>query len=285
MQEISEHIYIETSFSGVTLAAINWPHGLILIDSPLRPEDTRSWRSALLNLGGGVDRCLINLDAHPDRTLGTRAMECTVIGHERMAHEFRNRPLSYKAQGSETGADWELHLGVGSIRWAPPDITFTEQLQIHWNNSPMLLEYRPGPSIGSIWAVIPDHKVVFVGDAVLPGQPPFLANADIPAWIQTLEKLASNVYQNYLIVNSRTGLTTQKQVRQQIAFLNQVHAKMEALAGAGGSVEETAHFVPALLREFNFAADRRYQYTSRLKWGLASYFTRHFAPNGEIVDD
>lgn len=285
MQEISEHIYIETGYPGVTLAAINWPHGLILIDAPLRPEDARSWRSALLNLGGGVDRILINLDAHPDRTLGARAMECTVIGQERMAQVFRNRPLTFKAQGADTGADWEMYDGLGSIRWAPPDITFTERLQIHWNGSPLVLESHPGPSVGAIWAVIPEHKVVFVGDAVVPGQPPFLASADIPAWLETLDLLASSAYQNYLIVNGRTGLTTQKQVRQQTAFLKEIHEKLEALAAAGGSVEETAHFVPALLREFNFTADRRWQYTSRLRWGLARYFIRRYSPGGEEIEE
>ena len=73
MQEIVPNVYIETGYAGVTLGAINWPHGLVLIDAPFRPEDTRSWRSALLNLGGGVDRVLVQLDAHPDRTLGATA--------------------------------------------------------------------------------------------------------------------------------------------------------------------------------------------------------------------
>ena len=92
MQELANHVFIETGYAGVTLAAINWSHGLILIDSPFRPEDTRSWRSALLNLGGGVDRLLVTLDVHFDRTLGTRSMDCTVVGHEKMASVFRNRP-------------------------------------------------------------------------------------------------------------------------------------------------------------------------------------------------
>ena len=32
MQELSNHVYIETGYAGVTLGAINWPHGLILIE-------------------------------------------------------------------------------------------------------------------------------------------------------------------------------------------------------------------------------------------------------------
>lgn len=163
MHEIAPNIYYETSYAGVTLGAINWPHGLILLDAPFRPEDARSWRSALLNLGGGVDRMLINLDAHPDRTLGARSMDCTIVGHDKMAGVFRNRPVSFKSQSGSSGADWEAYNGLGTIRWAPPDLTFSEQMEIHWNQSPLLLEYHPGSATGSIWAVLPEEQVVLRG--------------------------------------------------------------------------------------------------------------------------
>ncbi len=184
MQELAHQVFIETTYAGVTLGAINWSHGLILIDAPFRAEDARSWRSALLSLSGGVDRMLINLDAHFDRTLGARTMECTVIGHEKVAEVFRTRPTTFKTQGSETGAEWELYNGLGSIRWLPPDITFSEGMVIHWDESPLRLEQHQGPSIGAIWAVLPDQHIVFVGDTVVPDQPPFLASADLPAWIE-----------------------------------------------------------------------------------------------------
>jgi 3-hydroxyisobutyrate dehydrogenase-like beta-hydroxyacid dehydrogenase len=88
MQEIAAHVFIETAYPGVTLAALNTPHGLILVDAPLRGEDTRSWRATLLNMGGGVERLLVNLDAHFDRTLGARAMDCTVVAHEKFRRSF-----------------------------------------------------------------------------------------------------------------------------------------------------------------------------------------------------
>ena len=69
MQEIASHVYIETSFPGVTLGAINWPHGLIQIDAPFRPEDIRTWRAELITMSGGVERLLVNLDAHFDNGL------------------------------------------------------------------------------------------------------------------------------------------------------------------------------------------------------------------------
>lgn len=120
MQEIAHGIYIENSYTGVTVGAINLSRGLLLVDAPPRPEDTRSWRAGLLNLGGGVERMLANLDAHPDRTLGVRALECTVVAHEKTAQVFRTRPTAFKSQDIETGAEWEQMAGLTSIRWSPP---------------------------------------------------------------------------------------------------------------------------------------------------------------------
>lgn len=178
MQEIATHIFMETGYPGVTLGAINWSHGLILIDSPLRCDDARLWRSSLLNLGGGIDRLVINLDAHYDRTLGVRALECTVIGHEKINQAYRTRAMTFKASSSETGSEWELYNSLGSVRWAPPEITFTEELVLHWEEDASLrLEYHPGPATGSSWVVMPHQKVIFLGDAVVADQPPFLAQA------------------------------------------------------------------------------------------------------------
>ena len=60
MQELAPHIFIETAYPGVTLGAINFPHGLIMIDAPLRPDDIRLWRATLFNIGTkGIAACAL----------------------------------------------------------------------------------------------------------------------------------------------------------------------------------------------------------------------------------
>ena len=162
MDAIAKNIYIEDRYLGVTLGVIIQPRGLIQIDAPPSPEDGRTWRASLMGMGNGPERVLINLDAHPDRTLGVRAMDCTVIAHEKTAQAFRNRPNTFKAQGDETGANWEAIPGLGSVRWAPPEISFVDKVTIHWSDTPILLESRPGPSSGAIWVTLPEEKVIFI---------------------------------------------------------------------------------------------------------------------------
>lgn len=285
MQELANHVYIETSYAGVTLGAINWAHGLVLIDAPFRQEDARAWRSALLNLGGGVDRLLVNLDAHFDRTLGVRAMDCTVVGHEKMAEVFRNRPVTFKTQGTETGAEWELYNGLGSIRWVPPDITFTESLKIHWDESPLLLETHPGPATGAIWAVLPEQRIAFVGDALVPDQPPYLNSADLPSWIETLRPLLTAEYQDYLLISGRGGPVAHAQVRRQLAFLEKVHRQLEEMAHHKAAASETAGLVASLLCDFEVPSQRETQYRQRLQHGLYHYYIRHYQPTDAEIPE
>ena len=276
MQEIAHGIFIETSYAGVVLGAINLAHGLLLIDAPHKPDDVRSWRASLLNLGGGVDRLLVNLDAHIDRTLGARAMECTVVAHEKTAQVFRNRPTAFKSQAVETGADWELSNGLGSIRWAPPEISFSQHLVIHWDDSPIVLEHHPGPHAGSIWVVVPDSHVVFVGDAVTPGQPPFLANSDLGQWVETLRLLLSPAYQDYLVIGGRTGLVAMSQVHHQLAYLELLAERLEALAEQKANPEQTEILIPEFIKNFEILPYRQEQFIQRLRWGLSHYYARHY---------
>jgi len=286
MHEIAPNIYFETSYPGVTLGAINWPHGLILLDAPFRVEDARSWRNTLLNLGGGVDRMLIQLDAHPDRTLGARSMDCTILGHDKMAAVFRSRPNTFKSQGGISGSDWEAYNGLGNIRWAPPDITFSDRMEIHWNDSPLVLENHPGSATGAIWAILPAEKVVFAGDAILSDQPPFLANADLPGWRASLALLLSAPFEGFTLVSGRGGIITPAQVKTQLAYLEKAQMLLDDLAEQKAHPEATDRLVDPLMEGIPGLGGRTEQYRQRLTHGLRQYYLRHYRPGSpEIVEE
>jgi len=249
---------------------------LIQIDAPPSPEDGRVWRASLMGMGGGPERVLINLDAHPDRTLGARAMDCTVIAHEKTAQAFRNRPNTFKAQGDETGANWEAIPGLGSVRWAPPEISFMEKMILRWGDSPILLENYPGPSSGAIWVILPEEKVVFVGDTVTKSQPPFLAYASLPEWIEALKLLQGPDYKGFMIVSSRGGVVTQQVVRNQADLLKRLHDRLEKLGSKKSSTVAIDKLADQFLKDFKAPAARQRQYGHRLRYGLNQYYVRHY---------
>lgn len=276
MDTIAKNVYIEERYLGVTLGVIVQPRGLIQIDAPPSPEDGRTWRASLMGMGGGPERVLINLDAHPDRTLGARTMDCTVIAHEKTAQAFRNRPNTFKAQGDETGANWESIPGLGSVRWAPPEISFVEKMTLHWGDMPILLESHPGPSSGAIWVILPEEKVVFVGDAVTRAQPPFLAYASLPEWIEALKLLQEPEYKGFTIVSGRGGVVTMQVVRSQVDTLKRIHDKVEKLGIKKAPPAAVDKLADQLLKDFKAPAARQKQYAHRLHYGLNHYYARHY---------
>jgi len=286
MHEIARDILVEPCFAGVTVGVICTTHGLILVDAPLRAEDSRVWRSILNNLGGACDHLLVSLDAHFDRTLGVRAMDCTVIGHEKTAQVFRSRPTTFKSQTGETGAEWEMLGGLGSIRWAPPELCFSHTLTIDWDDSgPVILEHHPGPTPGSIWVVIPQRKVAFIGDTVIPHQPPFLANADFPAWLESLELLMTEPYRSCALVGGRSLTVSGQDVQRQIADLRRIQACLDALgepkrltgstaAAAAVAAQAVECILPDLLAFLEIPEVHCGQYLQRLRWGLQHSIAR-----------
>ena len=279
MESIAKNVYIEDKYPGVTVGVISRPRGLIQIDSPPSPEDGRSWRASLMGMGGGPERVLINLDAHPDRTLGVRAMDCTVIAHEKTAQAFRNRPNTFKAQGDETGSNWESIPGLGSVRWTPPEISFVNQRSLYWSDTPIILESHPGPTSGAIWVILPDEKIIFVGDAVIKSQPPFLAYADLPAWTETLNGLLDPKYKGFTMISSRSGVVNQQVIRQQIALLKRIHDRLEKLGKKKPAVGVTDKLADQILKDFRAPAERKKQYLHRLRYGLNHYYMRHYHPS------
>lgn len=285
MESIEKNVYIEEKYLGVTLGVVSQPRGLVLIDAPPSPDDSRMWRASLMGMGNGPERVLVNLDSHPDRTLGARAMDCTVIAHEKTALAFRNRPNTFKAQGDETGANWEAIPGLGSVRWAPPEISFTDQMSLHWGETPILLESHPGPTRGAIWAILPEQKIVFVGDAVLKGQPPFLAHADLPAWIEALDILQSK-YKGYAVVSGRGGVVTAQIVKSQAEMLKRMLDKLEKLGKKRTSVESADKLAEQFIKDLRLPVARQKQYAQRLRYGVHHYYTRHYhASSHHLMDE
>ena len=284
MHQIAPGIYIEDAFAGVTLGALILPHGTIMVDAPLRAEDARTWRSTLTNLSIGSNRMLINLDAHLDRTLGSRALDSTIVAHQTTAQVFRNRPSVFKGHSADSGAEWEVSNDMFGTRWAVPDITFSDRLFFQWGGPKVILEHHPGPTRGSIWVLIPSAKVIFVGDTILNDQPPFLASADLPAWIESLELLKST-YQDYTIISGRGGIKGKNGIRSQIKILNQILRGLDSLSKKNAPPEMTEGMISELISDMSLPANRRKHYIQRLRHGLYYYYTQHYQSLESLEQD
>jgi glyoxylase-like metal-dependent hydrolase (beta-lactamase superfamily II) len=211
-------------------------------------------------------------------------MDCSVIAHEKTAQIFRNRPGAFKAQSDEAGANWEAIPGLTGIRWVSPEISFTRTMTLHWDDTPLLFESHPGPSAGAIWVTLPEEKIVFVGDAALKNQPPFLANADLLAWIETLALLQSKTYHEYTVISGRGGVIPPALIESQSDFLKDTYKRLEKLSKRKQKPDMTESLVQPLLSKFKLPSARQKQFTQRLRYGLKHYYARHYHPGPSTED-
>jgi glyoxylase-like metal-dependent hydrolase (beta-lactamase superfamily II) len=273
MEQIEQGIFYEDTFFGVTLGALIFPRGTIMIDAPLRAEDARSWRSMLINQRGGPNRLLVYLDAHPDRTLGARVLDATILAHLETAEVFNRRSMIFKGYSIETGAEWETYIDAIGLRWISPDITFSHRMSIHWGGVEVILQHQPGPTAGSIWVIVPERRVVFVGDTVVVNQPPFLADANLDVWLESLDLLVDG-YRDYVIISGRGGQVDLGDIRKQKRILQKIGSKVEDFQKKHVEPEGVEKLVKPLLSDYQVDNDLQEQYAKRLYHGLFQYCVR-----------
>jgi glyoxylase-like metal-dependent hydrolase (beta-lactamase superfamily II) len=280
MKRILKNIYFSNDYHGVLVGAIELERGVILIDSPLLTDSVRDWMAEVDELDAGPERLLVYLDSHPDRSLGAKLMDIKVLAQKATFDDYRKMSAVFKGNKFETGSDWEFYSGFPGIRWQKPSISFTEDITIHWGALDVVVEHHPGPQDGACWVVVPGKKVAFVGDTVVTRQPPFLAEADLPKWIETLDVMLSKEYKDYRFYSSRSGKVDEKDIRSMRKCLVDMVKRLERLAKRKAKPEDTEKLISKLLDATNPPAKHRVTYEYRLRYGLKNYYINHY-----VVED
>jgi glyoxylase-like metal-dependent hydrolase (beta-lactamase superfamily II) len=276
MKKITSNVFIEDGYPGVAVGVVYTDETMVLVDAPLRPDDGREWLAEARQNQRGSDRTLVYLDSHPDRTLGGRVLDCTIIAHEAVGKIFEDRPSIFKAQVPESGTEWETCTGLSGIRWAAPNLVFTEKMTLHAGETQIILEHHPGPEDGAAWLLAPDEGVLFIGDLVTVKQPPFLSRANLTAWEESLDQLLSKPYQELKIIGSREGRLNERAIKEMRKFISNVHKQLEKLGKRKSKVEQVEKLVDKLVGSFDFSTRYRNQYYQRMLYGLQHLYSKQY---------
>ncbi|MBQ6342297.1 MAG: hypothetical protein IJI41_04140 [Anaerolineaceae bacterium] len=284
MKQIAENIIIETEYTGVTLGAIVQPNRVIYIDAPLLPEHARLWRIAA-TARKKIPQQVILLDAHHDRTIGSRYLECTIIAHEQTHLVYQNRPVTFKPISQNSGCEWEKIKIQNGFRWIYPEIVFSQRLDLHQSELHVDLQYHEGPSTGSSWVEIPARKVIFIGDTVVAGQVPFLHTAKIGPWLKTLDDLEKRYNEGCIIVGGRNGLIEKADIQAMRAFLLKAQDCLTDYSAVSETDERIDSLIPLLGIDsfFKIKKDQMGDMVERLSYGLHHYFRRNYMGIDEII--
>ena len=252
MQEIAPNVFIDNNSLGLVTGVIRTDAGSVLVDSPSRHDDARSWRSGTAKLVMGDPKFLISLDTNYDRILSAKGTECVIISQANAITASRGKSTAAKFL-DESQSETETHEQQSSnlFRWIPPEIVFEDSLSLHLGNIQIELEHHSGSNIAGVWVNLPQQKIVFIGDAVLVNQPPFLAYANLAVWQQDLELLASREYKGFQIISSRSGVVSTDQVRDMRRLIDSIANLMEPLVTGSADLDAYHQLIPKIMKQIN----------------------------------
>lgn len=275
MEEIANNIFIEQSYPGVVSSVLKLNHGLLMVDGPFRADDYQVWHQKIVNLGGGIGRLLIMLDTQKDRLVRTPLVEIPILAHENALEMIQDTPTISRTSEMKPGIDTELNDLSQNTRWYMPDMTYQSQLNIHWDEQPVVITHQPGGHLAGSWVRYDAERVIFVGDSVVIHQPPFLAYCDLERWIDELTWLCSDPFKSYKIISGRNGLVQQRSILKMIDYLALIQSAVDELKMMENPEDGIANWTPQLLKSLSYDRDMADSYRQRLDWGLTKLLKRH----------
>lgn len=188
LREVAEDVYAFVQPPGSwcvsNAGVLAGPHGLILIDTAATRARTEALREAVEGLRRGPVIAVVNTHHHGDHVFGNCvfAPPATVVAHELSRPEMVAAGLGLQQLWPEV--TW------GELTLTLPTLTFAERLTLYLGDRPVELHYvGPAHTTNDVVAWLPDARVLFAGDVVLPGCTPFALMGSIRGSLATLDRL------------------------------------------------------------------------------------------------
>jgi cyclase len=188
LQEVGEGIHAFLQPPGgwclSNAGVIAGPSGLVLVDTAATRARAEALRAAAGGLGRGPVRTVINTHSHGDHVFGNSlfAPPATVIAHELTGPEMEAAGMGLRTLWPDV--EW------GELPLRLPAVTFGRSMTLLLGDRAVELHHvGPAHSTNDIVAWIPDARVLFAGDVVLPGCTPFCLMGSVRGCLAALGRL------------------------------------------------------------------------------------------------
>src|SRR3989304_5453118 len=185
MQEIARNVYVETGLRGCNAGFVVTSEGVVLIDTPMMPDEALRWRDEIGK--HGPIRYVINTEPHIDHFAGGHFFEAPVVAHE-------------GARGVIAAASVEQLTGMMAMMGAEgaavpegfgfrlPEVTFASRLTLHVGELTFQLTHFPGHTPFQLAVYIPERGALFTSDNVT-GRLPIFREANPQDWLASPERM------------------------------------------------------------------------------------------------
>jgi cyclase len=274
IREIAPNIFVNTEFHGANVGFIVTGEGVILIDTPMLPNDARRWLKAIQKRTRQEIIYIINTDHHRGHVIGNQHFPmATVIAHEfawknmkSYGDSFRTRLLNlYRNRIPDAVEEWKRDLRI-----VEPEITFTDRTILYKGDKEIHLLPLGGHTQATTVIYMPEENLIFAGDLVVTDRPPFLSQGNTKRWLQALTYLRKLRYD--ILIPGHGELTGKEATENMSEFLRVVRRKVRSAYRAGLSKADTARSLKHLIHYWPIPpfekpkADRRFKSSLSRVW-------------------
>ncbi len=274
MRELAPNILVETGFHGANVGAILTGEGVILIDTPMLPEDADIWLEEIRKRTNEPILYILNTDHHRGHIIGNQYFPmATVIAHEfawknmkSYGDSFRTRLLNlYRNRMPDAAEEWKQNLKI-----IEPEITFTGRITLFKGDKEIHLIPLGGHTPATTVIYLPQDGLLFAGDVVVTDRPPFLSQGDTKEWLEALTYLRKLQYD--VLIPGHGELTGKEATEKMSEFLRIVRRKVRSAYRAGLSKSDTARSLKHLIHHWPIPpfekpkADRRFKSSLSRVW-------------------
>ena len=240
MISVADGVYVETSFPGANVGCVVTEQGVVVVDTPMLPEEADTLRRELGRLAQREVAYVVYTHQHFDHVMGAayltrRAIACgaAVSGIARLRTGLESElslfsPDLYREKK-------EMFDGLDIVL---PQITFDTELGMHMGDADLALSFVGGHSSASIIIHVPQARVLFAGDNVVTGQLPVTANGRFGPWIALLERIEGMELD--VIVPGHGEVCGKEGVSATRRYFEAMRDRVREMAGAGASREDVA---------------------------------------------
>ena len=105
-------------------------------------------------------------------------------------------------------------------------------------------------------------------------EPPFIGEADIGAWLESLNELRSPSMKSFKIVTSHDGVIRREHLNYMARFLRKLPRRIERLSKRGDVEENALKYAQELMKEYKLTPEREELVQQRLQVGLTRIYAR-----------
>lgn len=208
---------------GGNIAAFVGPEGVLLVDDSF-DRLSESLEAAVLELGGGLPRFVLNTHFHGDHTGGNAALgrEGRIIAHA----NTRNRLIDIYDAPVE----------------ALPQITYTKEANLFFNNQQLrLIHLASGHTDGDsvVWFV--DSSLIHMGDLLFAGRFPFIDlnnGGSLEGALANLKHVRGMLPESTIVIPGHGPLTDVAGISDVIDMIEATSAEVREGLDAGMSVDQ-----------------------------------------------